>query len=119
MTRFVVFAIIFAMPSLASAEFVPISDKSRFLATIEGRNLNNRLFGVDLRVLSDGTIQGEAQGWPITGTWSWQNGYFCREMDWDGTSIDYNCQLVEIRGGDELRFTVDQGAGRSARFKLR
>jgi len=40
-------------------------------------------------------------------------------MDWDGTAIKYNCQLVELRGSDEMRFTVDRGAGRSARFRLR
>ena len=119
MTRFVVFAILFALPSLASAEFAPVSEKDSFLSVINGRTLSNRLFGVDLAVLPNGTIQGQAQGSPITGTWSWQNGFFCREMDWDGYAIDYNCQLVELRGSDEMRFTVDQGAGRSARFKLR
>ncbi len=107
-----------ATPTLAAAEFVPLNDKSRFLALVNGKTLSNRFFGVNLNVMADGTIQGEAKGWPITGTWSWQSGYFCREMDWDGYEIRYNCQLVEARGSEELRFTVDQGAGRSARFKL-
>lgn len=111
--------LLLSLPTFALAEFSPLSDKSRFLSMIDGKTLSNRLFGVELSVLPDGTIRGEAQGWPITGTWQWQNGFFCREMDWDGYAIGYNCQLVETRGNDELRFTVDQGAGRSARFKLR
>jgi len=39
-------------------------------------------------------------------------------MDWGGYPIDYNCQLVEVRGG-AMRFTVDRGAGDSATFNLR
>ncbi|HMS95297.1 MAG TPA: hypothetical protein PKA03_08770 [Tabrizicola sp.] len=66
-----------------------------------------------------GVIEGSALGWTITGTWDWRDGYFCREMDWSGTEITYNCQLVEARNGEAVRFTVDQGAGESATFRLR
>lgn len=118
LNRVIVF-LLCMLPSLALADFQPISEKSRFLAILEGRELRNRVFGVTLDVRSNGTIIGQAQGWPVSGSWSWQDGYFCREMDWDGYAIKYNCQLVELRGTDEMRFTVDRGAGRSARFKLR
>jgi hypothetical protein len=40
-------------------------------------------------------------------------------MDWSGYEIPFNCQLVEALGDDRLRFTVDQGAGDSAEFRLR
>jgi hypothetical protein len=33
--------------------------------------------------------------------------------------IPYNCQLVEERGGEVMRFTVDRGTGDSASFRLR
>ena len=66
----------------------------------------------------DGRIDGSAVGWDITGTWQWQDGYFCREMAWGGDPIPYNCQLVEVEGDDRIRFTVDRGAGRSAAFSL-
>jgi hypothetical protein len=33
--------------------------------------------------------------------------------------IEYNCQLVEAKGSDQVRFTVDKGDGRSASFSLR
>ena len=80
--------------------------------------------GVDLFfVLSGlfiaGSIAGSALGWDITGHWAWKDGYFCREMDWSGTPITYNCQLVEASGAEKLRFTVDQGKGDSATFRLR
>jgi hypothetical protein len=106
-----------ALPATAQ-NYTPVTDKAAFLAALGGKNLSNRLYGVNLTVSPNGTISGTGAGWDITGTWSWQNGYFCREMDWGGDPIPYNCQLVEIAGGD-MRFTTDQGAGDSAAFTLR
>ena len=107
----------FAFPALAD-EFQPVREKAEFLRLLEGRELRLGLFKIGLKVLPDGRIEGSALGWGITGTWRWQDGYFCREMDWSGKPIPYNCQLVEARG-NEMRFTVDQGAGDSAEFRLR
>lgn len=106
-----------AMPVAAQA-FQAITDEATFLATLGGKNLSNRLYGVNLAVTPSGQISGIGAGWDITGTWSWQNGYFCREMTWGGDPIPYNCQLVEFNGQD-MRFTTDQGAGNSASFRLR
>ena len=107
-----------ALPVGARA-YEAVTDEAAFLALIEGKNLSLRLFGVSLQVLPDGTILGEAQGAPITGTWTWEEGYFCREMLWGDEPIPYNCQLVEVRGDSRMRFTTDRGAGESAAFALR
>ena len=104
--------------SAVAQDYRAVTDQSEFLSLISGKNLTNRLYGVDLAVKPNGTINGKGAGWDIIGTWSWQNGYFCREMTWGGDPIPYNCQLVEVAGND-LRFTVDQGAGQSASFRLR
>jgi hypothetical protein len=40
-------------------------------------------------------------------------------MTWGNNLVGYNCQLVEVRGDNELRFTSDQGTGENASFKLR
>lgn len=106
-----------AVPALAD-DFRRIETRAEFLAALGDRTLHFSLFGVRLDVRPDGSIQGSALGSGVTGTWRWQDGYFCREMDWSGTPVPHNCQLVEKRG-DELRFTVDRGAGDSARFALR
>jgi hypothetical protein len=116
-----ILAALFALlltPAVAAAEFEPVREKQRFLSLVEGRELRMPLYGLKLQVLPDGRIRGSALGWGVTGSWSWRDGYFCREMDWSGMAIPYNCQLVEARGGQELRFTVDRGAGDSARFRL-
>lgn len=121
MLRSLALATLALFPSLPAAanDFVPVREKEEFLDLVEGRELRIGLYNLKLRVLPDGTIEGAAMGWNVTGSWEWRGGYFCREMDWSGYPIDYNCQLVERRGEEELRFTVDKGAGDSARFRIR
>ena len=99
--------------------FAPIREKDRFLSLVEGRELRLPFYGIRLRLSPDGGIRGSALGWDLTGKWSWKDGYFCRTIDWSGTEIPFNCQLVEARGGEALRFTVDRGAGDSASFQIR
>jgi hypothetical protein len=120
MLRLCALVLLMALPVPATAEeFEPVREKGQFLDLIKDRALKIGLYNLSLNVLPDGRIDGSALGWQITGKWSWNDGYFCREMDWSGTVIDYNCQLVEVRAGDAMRFTVDQGKGDSAVFRLR
>ena len=107
-----------ALPAAAEG-FSRISDRNDFVETVSGKELRMGLFGISLKVEEDGEIRGSALGGDVTGRGEWQDGYFCREMDWSGYPIPKNCQLVEARGGEEIRFTVDRGAGDSASFKLR
>lgn len=99
--------------------YEPVHDRTKFIDLVENRDLRIGLYNLTLRLLPDGRIDGKALGWKITGTWTWKDGYFCREMDWEGMAIPYNCQLVEVREGQEMRFTVDKGKGESASFRLR
>ena len=99
--------------------FVPVRELPAFLRLVEGRDLRIGLYNLTLNLAPDGTITGSALGWCITGAWQWKEGYFCRNTDWSGYAIPENCQLVEVSGTEKLRFTVDQGTGDSATFKLR
>lgn len=107
-----------ALPAAADG-FQRIDDRDEFLGRVGGRELRLGLFGISLEVKPDGRIEGSAMGWDVTGRWDWKDGYFCREMDWSGYPIPMNCQLVEARGDEQIRFTVDRGAGDSASFNLR
>lgn len=107
-----------ALP-VAADTFQRIDERAEFLDTVQGRELRMGLFGITLQVKPDGKIEGRAMGWDVTGRWDWKDGYFCREMDWSGYPIPMNCQLVEARGDEQIRFTVDRGAGDSASFNLR
>ncbi|MFO7921529.1 MAG: dihydrodipicolinate reductase [Nioella sp.] len=108
------------LPAHASAEgFQAVRDRDTFLDLVDGRDLRLGFFGVQLTVTADGQISGQALSSPVTGTWDWRDGYFCRDLDWSGYEIPFNCQLVEARDARQLRFTVDRGAGRSATFRVR
>lgn len=116
MLRHVAFVALIGLPT-ASLAFEPITEKAAFVETIEGRELRIGLYGLSLRLSKNGGIEGQAMGADITGSWTWQDGYFCRRMMWSTREIPYNCQLVEMRG-NKLRFTTDKGAGASASFDL-
>ena len=102
-------------PSLAEGFQVVASD-DRFVSLVAGREL--RRLGIRLTVSPEGRIEGRAFGAPVTGQWTWQGGYFCRDLFWNDTDLGYNCQLVQ-ESGDTLRFTSDQGAGMYADLTLR
>lgn len=120
MLRLIATVLALAMPTTGSAnQFEPVREKDRFLELVTDRDLRIGIYNLLLNVKPDGTIGGSALGWTITGTWDWKDGYFCRQMDWSGYDIEYNCQLVEAQGAEKLRFTVDQGSGDSATFRVR
>jgi len=115
MVRFLALALVAiatVFPGVAAA-YERISDRSEFVDTVRGKELRIGLYGLTINVRENGSIDGRAAGWDITG-----NGYFCRDMDWSGYPIEYNCQLVEL-SGDRIRFTVDQGAGDDAVLRIR
>lgn len=99
----------------AAADFTRVSDKSEFLRLVSGKTLTRPL--IRLQVTTDGRIKGKGARWPVTGGWSWRDGFFCRDLFWGGDPLGYNCQ--EVRSDDgRIRFTSDKGAGRTAVFQI-
>ncbi|MCK0150216.1 dihydrodipicolinate reductase [Marivita sp. S6314] len=104
------------LPQIAAAELKRIDSKSAFVELVQGKTLARPM--VRLQVRPDGSITGRGVTWDVTGTWSWENGFFCRDLNWGGDDLGYNCQEVRANGRD-MRFTSDRGAGDSADFRLR
>ncbi len=111
-------AIWIGLATPAAADFVPITDGKVFNETVDQKRLRIGALGLTLRVFPEGRIEGAALGRDVFGDWTWQDGYFCRDMIWGERPIDYNCQLVEL-DGNRIRFTSDRGQGMSAVFMLR
>ncbi|MCE0506051.1 MULTISPECIES: dihydrodipicolinate reductase [unclassified Roseivivax] len=102
------------LPAAAAAERV--DTRAEFLSAVEGKRLVRPL--VNLQVLSNGGIAGNGAAWDVTGNWTWQDGFFCRDLNWGGDDLGYNCQLVEL-DANRITFTADRGAGRSEGFTLK
>lgn len=108
--------VITAFATTAHAEMTPVKDRETFISMVAGKVLKRPF--VELTVSADGKIAGKGARWEIDGKWSWQGGYFCRDLVWGGDDLGYNCQEVRAQG-NTLRFTSDKGRGESADFRLR
>lgn len=104
------------LPAAALAELQPVTDRNQFVQLVTGKTLTRPL--VELNVLPDGAISGTGVRWEVTGNWSWRNGYFCRDLNWGGDDLGYNCQEVRV-SGNRVRFISDMGTGEAADFRLR
>lgn len=100
----------------AFADLTRILDRTAFLNLVEGRELSR--LGISLQVAPNGSIAGRALGRDVTGTWTWEDGFFCRTLDAGDRSFARNCQIVSV-DGDTLRFHADQGTGDIADFRIR
>ncbi|MEL6617892.1 MAG: dihydrodipicolinate reductase [Pseudomonadota bacterium] len=101
----------------AWAELRRVENQQQFVQLIQGKTLTRPL--IKLTVSPDGRIAGRGARWDVEGTWSWQNGYFCRDLFWGGDALGYNCQEVQATADGRIKFTSDRGAGDSAMFRLR
>lgn len=99
-----------------SAEFAKVDSADEFKKIIAGKTLTRPL--VQLQVSPAGEISGRGMRWDVTGSWTWNDGYFCRDLFWGGDALGYNCQEVRVRDG-RIRFTSDRGEGPFADFRLR
>ncbi|MEP3638852.1 MAG: dihydrodipicolinate reductase [Paracoccaceae bacterium] len=99
----------------ALADMQKIETLEQFVEFVQGKKLTRPL--IKLEVSADGSISGRGATWDVEGNWSWQNGYFCRDLFWGGDALGYNCQEVRANG-NRIRFTSDRGAGDTAVFRL-
>jgi hypothetical protein len=95
-----------------------ILDRSTLLDMVSQKVLILRLFGIKLKIMEDGRIEGKAMGRDVVGDWEWQDGFFCRSMFWGERDIGYNCQEVSINN-KKIKFISDRGLGASAKFLIK
>jgi hypothetical protein len=105
-----------ALATPALADYQQITTKSDFVALMNGKSLTRPF--VKIQVRPDGQITGRGATWDVTGNWQWKSGFLCRDLQWGGDDLGYNCQSVEA-DGSKIRITSDKGTGDSAVFSLR
>lgn len=102
-------------PTAALAEFAKVDEKATFMSAIDGKVL--RRMGIRLTLSKNGEIEGRAFGRDVTGEWTWNGGYFCRDLTWGKRELEYNCQWVGLKSS-RIRFQSDRGDGLYADFRL-
>ena len=113
---FALIALAVASP-VAASDFQRIADRNNFVELIQNRDLTR--FGIRLKVSQNGEITGRAFGRKVSGDWSWNGGYFCRDLYLGDAELDTkNCQTVQVKG-NTLRITSDKGQGDWADLRLR
>ena len=98
------------------SEYLVIKDKNTFIAAVKDKTLKRPLIRIE--VTEDGKITGRAAMLSVTGQWTWENSYFCRDLFWGSRNLGYNCQQVS-RSGKKIRFTSDKGEGDFADFTVK
>ncbi|MEM1235851.1 MAG: hypothetical protein AAGI10_02695 [Pseudomonadota bacterium] len=98
--------------------FVPVTDAAAFNASL----VDQRFEGIEqpevwFQFNSDGTMVGNLRRGTVTGTWEFEDGYWCREFEAGGTASPYDCQTVEL-ADDLVRFTRNRGQGDAGVYKL-
>jgi len=107
--------VLLATPAVAQ-DFSTVEQEDSFKSLVDGRDLTR--FGITVNVTPDGRIKGRAFGRDVTGAWSWNAGYFCRDLFWGARDLGPNCQMVKIQG-NTIRFISDKGTGQFADLVLR
>ncbi|MBT5002018.1 MAG: dihydrodipicolinate reductase [Tateyamaria sp.] len=116
MKKFIFLFLSLTLSGAAKADSIQVNDQDEFVSVIAGKTLTRPW--IKIIVTTDGRIEGRGIRWDVEGTWTWKNGYFCRDLFWGGDPLGYNCQEVQVTG-ESIRFTSDRGAGASAEFRIR
>ena len=58
----------------------------------------------------DGTVSGEFGDQSLSGTWTWEDKYFCRTVKLGTRDFGRDCQVVEV-SGDSLTVIRNKGEG--------
>ena len=98
---------------VAKQDYIQINTEEEYRTSVVGRSV-----GVTT-THPDGTMTGiSEEGKEIKGTWTWENGLFCREGTIGSDKLDRDCQKIEVTE-DKLRVTRNNGNGSQSVFDLK
>ena len=111
MRRITLFLAAFAAPAFAESQIVTEKD---FRDTVVGKPIR---LGPDVvfTINADNTISGDVDGRSATGTWNFDDGFWCRKIIVEDVFTE-DCQLWVV-DGEDLIITRDRGRGESFRYR--
>ena len=87
---------------------VPITTEAEFRSAIVGKTIGFN--GNTLVINPDNTVSGPWDGQGITGTWYWEDQFWCRDISIGGNDLGVDCQTWTF-DGSTARVTRDRGNG--------
>ena len=100
---------------VSTPDYQLITTEAEYRTAVVGRSV--KLGSGFSKTHEDGTMTGTTQGKEINGTWTWEDGMFCREGMIGSDPLERDCQKMEI-AGDRLRVTRNAGTGAVTEFDL-
>ncbi len=100
-----------ATPALTEGQIVTEEDFREVVVGVPIRLGPDVVFTIN----ADNTITGDVDGREATGTWDFQDGFWCRKIIVEQVFTE-DCQLWEI-DGETLVITRDRGRGESFRYR--
>lgn len=80
---------------VANREFAPVSSAGEFIDVVANKPITFPN-GSTMIAAPDGSLTGSAGGQPMSGTWSFDAGQFCREIVVDGVATPEVCNAMEV-----------------------
>ncbi|MHA7776685.1 hypothetical protein [Roseibium sp. M-1] len=99
------------MPASGKQAWKRLTTREEFVAIFTEVPLTSE--GLRFIIHEDGRIAGDVDGRPLSGSWYWEDGYFCRTAELDGEFLDLDCEIIE-HCGDRMRYTRERGNGQSS-----
>ena len=94
-----------------SAADATIATEQEFREVAVGKKLVSKHGHVIVH--DDGTLTGTFGNKELTGTWSWEDEFYCRSAKLGKKDIGDDCQVVEV-SGDRLIFVRKKGKGKKS-----
>ena len=101
--------------SAANSGKKKIETEQEFRDVVVEKRLSNK-HGYTM-VHEDGTLSGDFGGKKMTGTWSWDDKYFCRTAKLGSKKFPLNCLTVTV-SGDKATFRRNKGMGKRTKYRL-
>lgn len=95
-----------------------ITTKEQYIELVAGRAAKSKGSDFSSTALADGTLTSTGGSKKLSGTWTWEEGYFCREGTIGSEPLERDCQIIEI-AGDSLKVNRNKGEGESVILKLK
>ena len=92
-----------------------LTTEKEFREMVAGKRMANKHgYGIAHR---DGTITGTFAGKNMTGTWSWEDQYYCRTAKLGKKKYGHNCSVVTV-SGNKVILKGSKGMGKKRTYRL-